>query len=180
MRRLLLPVPIVIAAVAALAGCGGGGGSSTTSATDWANGYCKAATTWVTTLDQARADAKSGDTSPQAAAQTVTDQTNSFTEAVGDLGQPDTPDGATSESTAKDLATKLQGRVGRIAAATDTTNPDVTVAQRQKIVNDQVAASLSDVATTTGQLETNDAELGTAIKASSDCTALDKALATSG
>lgn len=150
------------------------------SATDWATGYCKGATDWVTTLDKARADARSGKTSPEIAAQTVTDQTNSFTETVDGLGQPDTPDGSASESTADGLTKTLQGRVARIAAATDTNNPDVTVAQRKKIVDDQVAASLADVANTTGQLETNDAELGTAIKASSDCTALDKALATSG
>jgi len=179
-RRLLLPVLVVTASVVVLAGCGGGGGSSTTSATDWANGYCKGATTWVTTLDQARADARAGKTSPSIAAQTVTNQTNTFTQTINGLGQPDTPDGATSESTAKDLATTLQGRTGRISAAASTNNPNVTDAQRRKIVNDQVTASLADVANTTGQLETNDAELGTAIKASSDCTALDKALATSG
>jgi hypothetical protein len=176
--RLLLPV-LVVVSVALLAGCGGGG-SSTKSATDWADGYCSAATTWVTTLDQARADAKSGQTSPSDAAQTVTNQTNTFTQTINGLGAPDTPDGSTSESTAKDLATKLQGRTGRISAAASTTNTSVTVAQRTKIVNDQVAAALSDVATATGQLETNDAELGTAIKASSDCTKLDAALATSG
>ena len=181
MRRLLLPVPVLIASVVVLAGCGGGGGSSSTaSAADWANGYCKAATTWVTTLDQARADARAGTTSPSDAAQTVTNQTNTFTQTINGLGQPDTPDGATSESTAKDLATKLQGRTGRISAAASTTNTSISVAQRKAIVNTQVAASLSDVATATGQLETNDAGLGTAIKASSDCKALDKALATSG
>jgi hypothetical protein len=179
-RRLLLPTLVVSASVAVLAGCGGGGGSSTTSATDWANGYCTAATTWVTTLDQARADARSGKASPSDAAQTVTNQTNTFTQTINGLGQPDTPDGATSASTAKDLATKLQGRTGRISAAASTTNTSITVAQRKAIVNTQVAASLSDVATATGQLETNDAALGTAIKASSDCAALDKALATSG
>jgi hypothetical protein len=178
-RRLLLPV-LVVVPVALLAGCGGGGGSSTTSAADWANGYCSAATTWVTTLDQARADAKTGQASPSNAAQTVTNQTNTFTQTINGLGTPDTPDGSTSESTAKDLATKLQGRTGRISAAASTTNTSVTVAQRKKIVNDQVAGALSDVATATGQLETNDAELGTAIKASSDCTKLDAALASSG
>jgi hypothetical protein len=177
--RLLLPVPVVVSA-ALLAGCGGGGGGSTTSAADWANGYCSAATSWVTTLDQARADAKSGQTSPSIAAQTVTTQTNTFTQTINGLGAPDTPDGSTSESTAKDLATKLQGRTGRISAAAGTTNTSVTVAQRTKIVNDQVAGALSDVATATGQLETNDAELGTAIKASSDCTKLDAALSSSG
>jgi hypothetical protein len=179
-RRLLLPVLVVVTSVVVLSGCGGGGGSKTTSASDWATSYCKAATTWVTTLDQARADARAGKASPSIAAQTVTNQTNTFTQTINGLGQPDTPDGATSESTAKDLATKLQGRTGRIAAAASTTNSSVTVAQRKAIVNTQVAASLSDVATATGQIETNDAELGTAIKASSDCKALDKALSTSG
>jgi hypothetical protein len=165
--------------VVVLAGCGGGG-SKTTSASDWATSYCKAATTWVTTLDQARADARAGKTSPSIAAQTVTNQTNTFTQTINGLGPPDTPDGAASASTAKGLTTTLQGRTGRIAAAASTTNSSVTVAQRKAIVNQQVAASLADVANATGQLETNDAALGTAIKASADCTALDKALSTSG
>lgn len=171
---------MVCLSVALLAGCGGSGGGSTTSAADWANGYCSAATTWVTTLDTARADARTGKASPSNAAQTVTNQTNTFTQTINGLGAPDTPDGSTSESTAKDLATKLQGRTGRISAAASTTNTSVTVAQRKKIVNDQVAAALSDVATATGQLETNDAELGTAIKASADCTKLDAALSNAG
>ena len=179
MRRLLLPVPVLIASVVALAGCGGGGGgsSSTKSAADWASGYCSAATTWVNTLEQQRTAARSGSTSPGDAAQAVTTQTNDFTQTIDGLGAPDTPDGSTSESTAKALATTLQGRVGRISAAASTNNPNVTTAQQKKIVGDQIAASLSDVATTTGQLETNDAALGTAIKASPDCTKLDAALA---
>jgi hypothetical protein len=174
-------VPVVITAVALRAGCGGsGGGSKTTSASDWAAGYCTAATTWVTTLDQTRADARAGKTSPSIAAQTVTKQTNTFTQTISGLGRPDTPDGAASASTASNLAKRLQGRTGRIAAAASTTNTSVTVAQRKAIVSTQVAASLSDVAAATGQLETNDAELRTAIKASADCAKLDKALSTPG
>jgi hypothetical protein len=176
-RRLLLSIPLLVVCGVLLAGCGGGGGGSKKSADEWATGYCSAATTWVTTLEEARKSARTGSTSPSNAAQTVTNQTNTFTQAIGDLGEPDTPDGSTSAATAKDLTTTLQGRVGRISAAASTNNPDATVASRQKIVQDQIAASLSDVAATTGQLETNDAALGTAIKASPDCTALDKALA---
>jgi hypothetical protein len=175
MRRVLLSAALLAGATVLLAGCGGGD-SSGTSATDWASGYCGDSTTWVTALDNARASVKSG-TAPDEAAQTVTDETNSFIESINDLGTPDTPDGGTSEATAKSLANTLSGRVARVSAALDTNNPDVTVAQQTVIVQQQVAASLTDIKSTTAKLAADDPELGTAMNASSDCTSLDAALA---
>ena len=87
----------------------------------------------MTSLDDARASVKTG-TAPDEAAQSVTDETNSFIESINGLGTPDTPNGSTSEATAKSLATTLSGRVARISAAIDTNNPDVTVAQQTAIV----------------------------------------------
>jgi hypothetical protein len=174
--RVPLSMAAFVVAGALLAGCGGDGGS-TTSAAEWASGYCSAAETWVTTLDQQRADSKSGRTTPDNAAQAVTDETNTFTQKIGDLGTPDTSDGTTSESTAEAFTKGLQGRVGRISAATETNNPEMSVAARRQIVDDQVAASLNDVKATTAQLRADDAELGTAIQASSDCVKLNASLA---
>jgi hypothetical protein len=134
----------------------------------------------MTTLTQQRAQARSGDTSTSDAAQAVTTETNDFTQQVDRLGAPDTPDGSTSETSAKDLTTKLQGRVARISAAASTNNPDVTPAQQKKIVSDQIAASFSDLSSTTTKLESDDAELGTAMKADADCTKLTGALAAAG
>ena len=130
----------------------------------------------MTSLDDARASVKTG-TAPDEAAQSVTDETNSFIESINGLGAPDTPDGSTSEATAKSLANTLSGRVARISAALDTNNPDVTLAQQTTIVQQQIAASLADIKTTTAKLAQDDAELGTAMGASSDCTSLDAALA---
>ena len=175
MRRLLLSAALLISATALLAGCGGSD-SSGTSAADWASGYCGDSTTWVTALDDARASVKTG-TAPDEAAQSVTDETNSFIESINGLGTPDTPDGSTSEATAKSLANTLSGRVARISAALDTNNPDVTLAQQTTIVRTQVEASLTDIKTTTAKLGQDDAELGTAMAASSDCTSLAAALA---
>jgi ABC-type transporter Mla subunit MlaD len=176
-RRILLSAALLVGATALLAGCGGGGGgSSSSSAADWASGYCSGATSWVTALDDARASVKTG-TTPEEAAQTVTGQTNTFMESISGLGTPDTPDGSTSAATAKDLTEKLSGRVARISGAIDTNNPDVTAAQRTKIVQDQIAASLTDVSSTTAKLAQDDAELGTAMAASSDCASLKTALA---
>jgi hypothetical protein len=177
-RRFLLSIAAFVAAGLLLAGCGGGGGgSSTKSAADWASGYCGAADSWVTTLDEQRAAAKTGSTTPDEAAQTVTSETNDFTEKIDGLGAPDTPDGSTSETTAKDLTKMLQGRVARISGAASTNNPDLSVAARQQIVNDQVTASLNDVKATTAKLAADDAELGTAMTASADCVKLNASLA---
>ena len=130
----------------------------------------------MTSLDEARAGVKAGSTTPGDAAQSVTDETNSFIQSIDDLGAPDTPDGSTSEATAKSLANTLSGRMARIDAALDTNNPDVTVAQQKVIVQQQIASSLTDIKTTTAKLGQADAELGTAMSASSDCTSLDAAL----
>ena len=174
-RRALSSLAVLAGLGALLAGCGGGGGDSTSSAADWASGYCGAATSWVTTLDEARASVKTG-TTPEEAAQQVTDETNTFTQAIGGFGAPDTPDGSTSAATAKSLSQLLSGRVARISAAIDTNNPDVTVAARTKIVQDQVAASLTDVTDTTAKLAADDAELGTAMGAATECADLKTAL----
>ena len=164
----------LVGAIALLAGCGGSD-SSGKSAADWASGCCGDSTTWVTALDDARASVKTG-TAPDEAAQSVTDETNSYIESINGLGTPDTPDGSTSEATAKALANTLSGRVARISAALDTNNPDVTVAQQTVIVQQQIEASLTDIKTTTAKLSQEDAELGTAMAASSDCTSLAAAL----
>ena len=179
MRGLLLRFAALAATVVVLAGCGSSGGGSKTSAADWASGYCRAATSWVTTLESARKSVKTGN-SPSNAAQTVTHQTLTFTQAVNGLGEPDTPNGSTSASTAKALTTKLQGRVARISAAAGTNNSSVTAAQRKTVVGEQVTASLSDVTTATAKLSQGDAELGKAMAASPDCAALSKALASAG
>ena len=165
----------LVGAIALLAGCGGSDNSGT-SAADWASGYCGDSTTWVTALDDARTSVRTGGTAPDEAAQSVTDETNSYIESINGLGTPDTPDGSTSEATAKALANTLSGRVARISAALDTNNPDVTVAQQTVIVQQQIEASLTDIKTTTAKLSQEDAELGTAMAASSDCTSLAAAL----
>lgn len=67
--------------------------------------------------------------------------------------------------------------MARISTAIDTNNPDVTVVQQTAIVQEQVAASLTDIKTTTAKLAQDDAELGTAMAASSDCAALTAVLA---
>ena len=68
--------------------------------------------------------------------------------------------------------------MARISAALDTNNPDVTVAQQAATVQTQIAASLTEIKTTNAKLAQEDAELGTAMSASSECTALDATLAT--
>jgi hypothetical protein len=67
--------------------------------------------------------------------------------------------------------------MARISAALDTNNPDVTLVQQTAIVQQQIAASLADIKTANMTLAQEDAELGTAMGASSDCTSLDAALA---
>jgi hypothetical protein len=146
---------------AVLAGCGGGGGdnnssSSGTSAADWAASYCNNATSWVTSLDDARKSVKTGSSTAGDAAQTVTQESNTFIQQIDGMGAPDTPNGSTSQATAKSLATTLWGWVARMSAAIDTNNSSVTPAQQTTIVRQQISASLNDISTTNAKLADDD------------------------
>jgi len=177
--RLLFPIVAALAVVAA--GCGGGSSSPTTAA-DWAKGYCSGASAWVTALGEARASVKPGDPSATAsdAAQQMTDASNTFIEVVDGLGAPATPDGSTTEETAKNLSSTLSGRIARASAAIDTNNASVSEAERAKVVSDQVTASLADLTTATAKIKTDDTAVGTAMGAESTCADLDTALQAAG
>ena len=178
-------LPTALAAVVGslfLAGCGGGGGSSTKPAADWANGYCSAAVSWVDAFQSARAGIKSGGGPNVASAvdnavSQVSAATNTFTIALDRLGQPDTPDGSTSQATAKQLGNVVQGHVARASAATQTNNEQVTDAQRAAVVKTQATESIAAVSDATAQLAKDDQALGAAMKASSDCAKLNAELA---
>ena len=163
-----------------LAGCGGGGGSSsTTSAADWANAYCSAAATWVDSFQSARESVRdsSGATSPADAVQSVSLATNTFTIALGDLGEPDTANGSAAQEAAKELGDNVQGHVARASTAVQSNNPDVTEAMQATVVRQQATEAIAAVSTTTDQLEQGDAELADAMKTSSDCATLEAELA---
>jgi hypothetical protein len=128
-------------------------------------------------LDSARASVKSGSPTASDAAQTVSSESTTFIKAIDGQVALDTPNGSTSEATAKSLASTLSGRVARMSTAIDTNNPDVTAAQQTTIARQQIAASLNDITTTNAKLAEEDPELGTAMKASADCKSLDAALA---
>jgi hypothetical protein len=163
-----------------LVGCGGGGGSSTKSADEWATAYCSAAATWVSAFQTARAGVASSDLGPAEAVQQVVGATNTFTIALDRLGRPDTPDGSASQATAKNLGSEVQGHVARASTAAQTTNESVTDAERAVVIRKQATESIAAVSSATGQLATNDAELGAAMKTSSDCATLKAELAKEG
>jgi len=168
--------------VALLAGCGGGGGkssSSTTSAADWAAAYCGDAATWVAALQSARETLKNNprSTNAQEAVQSVSLATNTFTIAMGRVGQPDTAKGAEDEQAASELGKNVQGRVARASAAVQSNNPNVTPAQQAAVARKQATASIAAISNTTTQLEQSDPQLGAAMKASSDCATLKADLA---
>jgi len=178
-----LPVGLVV--VALLAGCGGGGGgssASTTSAADWATEYCSDAATWVSALQSARDSLKNdnGSTSAQDAVQSVSLATNTFTIAMGRVGQPDTPNGAAAETAASELGKNVQGRVARASAAVQTNNSSVTPAQQAAVARKQATASIAAISSTTTQLEQSDPQLAAAMKTSSDCATLKADLAKTG
>ncbi|MGZ4382415.1 MAG: hypothetical protein ACXVZ2_03825 [Gaiellaceae bacterium] len=176
---------LALAVVVLVAGCGGGGGgssSSTTSAADWASAYCSDAATWVSALQSARDNLKnnSRSTDAQEAVQSVSLATNTFTIAMGRVGQPDTPNGAADQQAASELGKNVQGRVARASTAVQSNNPSVPPAQQAAVARKQATASIAAISSTTTQLEQSDPQLGAAMKTSSECSTLKADLAKTG
>ena len=108
------------------------------SAADWASGYCGDATTWVTSLDEARASVKTGRRRPmRPRSPSPTRRTRSSSRSTASARRT-LPTAARRRRRRSRLATTLSGRVARISAAIDTNNPDVTVAQQTVIVQQQI------------------------------------------
>ena len=164
MRRLLLSAALLAGVTVLLAGCGGSDSSSGTSAADWASGYCGDATTWVTSLDDARASVKTG-TAPDEAAQSVTDETNSFIESINGLGDTGHPRrqhvGGDGEEPGEHPL--RPGGADQRRSRHEQPRCDAWRSRRRSS-SSRSTASLTDIKTTNAKLAQDDAELGTAMK----------------
>ena len=162
MRRLLLSAALLVGAMALLAGCGGDSEQLQHSATDWAAGYCSNATTWVTSLDEARASVKTGHDAGRCGADRHRRDQHVHpggrrARRAGHAGRQHV--GGDSEEPRDDA-------LGPGGAHQRRDRHEQPQRHRRAADGDrghQIAASLADVTTTNATLAEDDAELGTAM-----------------
>jgi hypothetical protein len=169
---------LVACAAVLAAGCGGGGSKDirALSVGEWASTYCSATTDWFTMLYDARDSVGSGDAAPRDAAKVMTFRTDSYVDQIEKLGRPDTADGESTAAAARDMATSLKERIGKAAESIGSDAAGVTRAQRAKVVQSQIDASLALMIATTEKLRRDDPPMGVAMKSSDDCDRLQEEL----
>lgn len=120
--KLLLGTAAGVLAVAA-AGCGGGdepssGTSDATPASEWADGFCTAITTWTNELESLKDQFSSLSSLSQDGLRTAADDLKVSTEQLvtdlQDLGTPDTESGQEVKAAIDDLASSLDAGVAEI------------------------------------------------------------------
>lgn len=118
-----------VAALALVAGCGGSDESSSTTeatpASEWADGFCSAVTTWTDDLTNVKNDFGLDDLSRdglQAAADDLTASTRTLVDDLKALGAPDTESGEEVKSSIDELATTLEAEMDAIQTTVDETS----------------------------------------------------------
>jgi hypothetical protein len=168
-----------VAACAALlaSGCGGGGGGSdTTSPEDWANGVCKALTTW---RDSIQSSAKELQSTPskaglQSFADNMSTATNDLVDDVKGLGKPDTEGGDKAKEATDTLSDQLDGDVDKIQSATKGVNGASEALTAASTVTATLATMGNQVTAAVSQLQAADVgnELEDAFSNAESCKAL--------
>jgi hypothetical protein len=121
MRRTLALATIVVAAGLAAAGCGGGDeeSSATTAATEWADGFCTAFTSWTDDLQQI-GDELTASPSQDALGQAADDvktATDTLLDDLRALGTPDTESGQEVKDSIDQLSTTLESDLDEVESA---------------------------------------------------------------
>lgn len=147
-RKLLVATATATAVLAvAAAGCGGSSTPEATPASDWADGFCTAATTWTDSLkgvrDQFTDLSSFSKDGLQNAVDDVQAANETFAGEVKALGTPDTAAGAEVKSSLDDLQTTLEDELTSIQTTVDETSGITEIPGAVK----EVAASLSTMST---------------------------------
>jgi hypothetical protein len=124
-RKPLLAIGIAALALAA-AGCGGSDESSSTTdvapASEWADGFCTAVTTWKDDVTTIKNDFGLDDLSEdglQAAADDLKASTQTLVDDLKALGAPDTESGEEVKASIDDLASTLETEMSAIEQTVD-------------------------------------------------------------
>lgn len=178
-RKLLVAIGVALLAIAA-AGCGGGDDAAETTteatpASEWADGFCTAVSTWQSSLEDisGRFTSLSSLSSEnlQAAADDAKTATDELIEDIRALGTPDTQSGEEIEASIDDLGSTLETELDSIQATLDETSGITELPGALKDVSSSIAAmttAFSDTYSTIRDAGAED-ELRDALESSSAC-----------
>jgi hypothetical protein len=168
---VLLSVAVCTAFLAA--GCGG---SDTNSAEDWANGVCKALTSWRDSIQSSAKDlqASPSKSSIQSFTESLSNATNKLVDDVKGLGKPDTEGGDQAKKAMDTLSDELDGDVTKIQDATKDVNGANEALTAASTVTATLATMGNQVTAAVSQLQAADVgnELDDAFKNADSCKAL--------
>lgn len=177
-RKLLVAICIAVLAVAA-AGCGGNDESSSTTeatpASDWADGFCTAVTTWKDSVkgvtDQFTDLSSFSKDGLQSAVDDVQAATDTFVGDLKVLGTPDTQSGEDVKSSVDELATTLEDELASIQTTVDDTSGITAIPGAVTDISASLSAMSTQFSSTLTTIEDADAqgELKAAIQDSPVC-----------
>jgi hypothetical protein len=177
--KLLAVIGISVLALSA-AGCGGSDESSTettgvTPASEWADGFCTAITTWTDALqgvsDQFTDLSSFSEESLQSAAEDLQSATETLVEDLRGLGAPDTESGQEVEDSLDELSTTLETELDAIQTTVDETSGITELPGAAQDVLGSLSAMGTAFSSTMSTLESADVknELQDALEASPAC-----------
>lgn len=167
-----------LALAVAVAGCGGSDESSSTTeatpASEWADGFCTAVTTWTDDLTSVKNDFGVDDLSQdglQAAADDVTASTQTLVDDLQGLGAPDTESGEEVKSSIDELASTLETESDAIQTTIDETSGITELpGAAQDVLSslEAMASAFQSTLTTIGDADVQ-GELESALESSPAC-----------
>jgi ABC-type transporter Mla subunit MlaD len=174
--KLFATAAVTVLALAA-AGCGGSDETSAgvTPASQWADGFCTAVTSWTDTLksvpDQFTDLSSLSEENFQAAADDISSATDSLVEDLKGLGAPDTDSGEEVKSSIDDLSSTLETELDSIQTTLDDTSGITELPGAAQDILASLSAMSSAFATTLSTVEDADVqgELKDALESSSAC-----------
>lgn len=178
-KKLLVAVGVALLAIAA-AGCGGNGNSTETTteatpASEWADGFCTAVSTWQSTLEDISGRFTSlsslSKENLQAAADDAKSATDQLIEDIRALGAPDTQSGDEIKASVDDLTSTLETELDSIQSTLDETSGITELPGALKDVSSSISAmttAFSDTYSTIQDAGAED-ELRNALESSSAC-----------
>jgi hypothetical protein len=177
-RRVVLPVAALVAAVLLAAGCGSSG-SDTTPTQQWADSLCTAITTWQSSITDVANSLKGGNLTKDSlntAADDVKSATNTFTDDLGNLGKPDTEAGKQAQESISQLQSDIKDDLQKIQDTVDGASGIAGIIQAVPTITATVSSAGTQISSTITTLQGLDAkgEIKSAFEQSSSCASLSK------
>ena len=167
-------LPLLAALTLLAAGCGKS--SKPETATEWANSFCGAVTTWKDSLTSTASSLKGGSLSKDTVQNAFDDfksATKTFTDDVKGLGKPPTEAGAQAKQSVDNLSSEVDGQVQKVQDAVNNTSSVSGILNAVTVASSALTSLRSDVQSTFNDLkQLQGGELQTAFQQAANCKGL--------